>query len=179
MDIEDIKIIEKIKGVQAEFISTGGDIKLVEENNFHFTLAFLGEINEYQKNKICKFLQGLQKENAKITLKGIGAFPSTNNPRVIWIGVSEGREILERSAKVVMSFLKENNMSFDENFEPHLTIARLRSQKNKGSIVAKIMELSNLEVGETLTSPIRLKKSTLTPSGPIYETLCEAGGNDI
>lgn len=175
MDLEDKTIVRKIKEVQEEIVSTGCDIKLVEEYNFHFSLAFLGEINEVQRSEICKFLGTLDKTSTKIKLSGIGSFPSSNNPRVIWIGVSDGAELLRESAKKIWPFLEKIGIKIDKRFEPHLTIARVRSSRNKDKLVAKLAELASAEFGEVLVSPIRLKKSTLTYSGPIYETLCEAG----
>ena len=175
MDLEDRIMIKKIKEVQNEIVLTGCDVKLVEECNFHFSLAFLGEISEYQKNEICKFLSTLDKVNTKIKLKGVGAFPLSNNPRVIWISASDGSEVLRENAKKIWPFLEKVGIKIDKRFEPHLTIARVRSQKNKSSLVAKLVELANVEFGEVLVSPIRLKTSMLTYSGPIYETVCEAG----
>jgi len=175
MDLEDEAVIRKIKEVQEEIVSTGCDVKLVEEYNFHFSLAFLGEITEAQKNEICKFLSALDKTSTKIRLKGVSSFPSGSNPRVVWIGVSDGAELLRESAKRIWPFLEKNGIKIDKRFEPHLTIARVRSPRNKSKLVAKLAELANVDFGEVLISPIRLKKSTLTYSGPIYETLCEAG----
>ncbi|MGC8577214.1 MAG: RNA 2',3'-cyclic phosphodiesterase [Thermoproteota archaeon] len=175
MDLEDKNVIRKIKGVQEEIVSTGCDVKLVEEYNFHFSLAFLGEISEVQRDEICKFLGTFDKTSAKIKLSGVGSFPSRNNPRVVWIGVSDGAELLRESAKRIWPFLEKIGIKIDKRFEPHLTIARVRSPRNKDKLVAKLAELASVEFGEVFISPIRLKKSTLTYSGPIYETLCEAG----
>lgn len=175
MDLEEKAVIRKIKEIQEEIVSTGCDVKLVEEYNFHFSLAFLGEINEVQKNEICKFLGTFDKANTKIKLSGVSSFPSSNNPRVIWIGVSDGAESLIESAKRIWPFLEKIGIKIDKRFEPHLTIARVRSPRNKSKLVAKLAELASVEFGEVVVSPIRLKKSTLTFSGPIYETLCEAG----
>ncbi|MBO3757997.1 MAG: RNA 2',3'-cyclic phosphodiesterase [Candidatus Brockarchaeota archaeon] len=175
MDLENESVIRKIKEVQEEIVSIGCDVKLVEEYNFHFSLAFLGEINEIQKNEICKFLGTFDKTSTKIRLSGIGSFPSSNNPRVIWIGVSDGAELLRENAKKIWPFLEKIGIKIDKRFEPHLTIARVRSPRNKGKLVVKLAELANVDFGEVLISPIRLKKSTLTYNGPIYETLCEVG----
>lgn len=175
MDLEDKAVIRKIKEVQEEIVSTGCDVKLVEEYNFHFSLAFLGEINEVQKNEICKFLSTLDKTYTKIKLQGVSSFPSSNNPRVVWVKVSDGAELLRENAKRIWPFLDKIGIKIDKRFEPHLTIARVRSSRNKSKLVVKLAELASVDFGEVFVSPVRLKKSTLTYKGPIYETLCEAG----
>ena len=47
----------------------------------------------------------------------------------------------------------------------------MKSAKNKNQVKSAIEEFSNIEIGEMTVANITLKKSTLTPSGPIYEDL--------
>jgi 2'-5' RNA ligase len=47
----------------------------------------------------------------------------------------------------------------------------MKSAKNKNKVKSTIEEFSNFEIGEMEVSQISLKKSTLTPRGPIYEDI--------
>ncbi|MDI6860029.1 MAG: 2'-5' RNA ligase family protein, partial [Methanocellales archaeon] len=60
-------------------------------------------------------------------------------------------------------------------FTAHATLARVKkmSKDQKMSLVDTIKRLSDVKLGEMEVNNIRFKKSTLTPNGPIYETLHE------
>ena len=47
----------------------------------------------------------------------------------------------------------------------------MKSAKNKDKVKKVIEEFKDIEIGEMEVDSIRLKKSTLTPQGPIYEDL--------
>ena len=47
----------------------------------------------------------------------------------------------------------------------------MKSPKNKDKVKAAIEECKDVEIGEMTVDRIALKKSTLTPQGPIYEDL--------
>ncbi|MEM3136972.1 MAG: 2'-5' RNA ligase family protein, partial [Thermofilaceae archaeon] len=59
----------------------------------------------------------------------------------------------------------------EEEFTPHLTIARVKT--GIGSLTTFIDKNSDVEIGMMTVDSLRLKKSILTPRGPIYETLYE------
>ncbi|MBY8999121.1 MAG: RNA 2',3'-cyclic phosphodiesterase, partial [Candidatus Thorarchaeota archaeon] len=56
-------------------------------------------------------------------------------------------------------------------FTPHATIARVRFVKDGEKLVKNLDELVNESIGSMTISRFNMKRSTLTPSGPIYETL--------
>ncbi|HVP92689.1 MAG TPA: hypothetical protein VMS94_02980, partial [Acidobacteriota bacterium] len=60
-----------------------------------------------------------------------------------------------------------------KGFSPHLTIARVKSERNKAELERFIDEKSNYEFGIVKAACLRLKRSDLTPRGPIYSTLKE------
>ncbi len=59
-------------------------------------------------------------------------------------------------------------------YQPHLTICRVRSGKNKDQLAEELLRLSDYVFGEISVDRVSLKKSVLTPSGPIYTTLAES-----
>ena len=59
----------------------------------------------------------------------------------------------------------------ERNYVPHLTIGRLKGSGNKDALVKKIEELNDIAVGKTTIDRLILKKSELTPDGPIYTDL--------
>jgi 2'-5' RNA ligase len=60
-------------------------------------------------------------------------------------------------------------------FTSHATIARVKhlSSSNNKELISAIGSLRDFDVGSMHVDTVKLKKSTLTPQGPIYETLHE------
>jgi 2'-5' RNA ligase len=59
-------------------------------------------------------------------------------------------------------------------FSPHITIARVRSGRNRGQLVDEVLRSQGEMFGGFEVKHIRLKKSVLTPRGPVYSTLAES-----
>jgi len=163
---EEVK--EKIRQVQQEF--AGFDAKLVEKENLHFTLKFLGEINEEEIKSVSEKLSALANNFPpfSVLLSGMGAFPSLSYIRVVWIAaIADDFANLHKAVAETL----ENAGKSEKEAVPHLTIARIRSARDK-EIMARIIKRYEKEsFGSMQVDKISLKKSTLTPRGPIYEDI--------
>ncbi len=172
VDIEDEEIVSKIREVQSEISLSSAKIKLVEPENLHLTLKFLGEVEESRIPVIVEALSEAVSgfKEFKITLEGVGAFPKVSRPNVIWIGVGDGRESLIELANSVENSLKRIGFPKERRpYEPHLTIARVKYRSS--DLPAIIKRVEGTFIGDVTVREVRLKKSTLTPKGPIYDTL--------
>lgn len=176
LDLVDETVRRKVKDIEDVLMTAGADLKLVGTENLHFTMAFFGEIDDNQKSFLCRRLSSTKLPPLTIYLHGVGAFPGPRKPRVIWVGVTKGGEDLKRYATMAVKMGAESGVAADqsESFKPHLTIARARSLFGKENLTVKLESLMDTDIGESVTSPLRLKRSTLTPRGPMYETLCES-----
>ena len=174
IDIEDPVLIENIVRLQNDILSvqTTG-IKMVEPQNIHLTLRFLGEISLSMVKEVEKILNSITYNKFYMSLEGVGAFPSIYNPRVIWIGVNEGREKLRELHSMLEPKIRRLGIMPDhKSFEPHVTIARVKSRRRE-NLVSILKKVKEMYIGRMIVDNIRLKKSTLTPRGPIYDTLFE------
>lgn len=154
-----------------EMKSLGTKIKAVEIENIHLTLKFLGEIDERQVESISKDMESLSKyEEFNIQLKGVGAFPSVDRPRVIWVGVVYP-ETLENIWRDVEEIAYRAGIDRESRgFSPHITIGRLK-ERSIGRLRTFMEKYSDAEFGAQRVREIKLKKSDLTPSGPIYSDI--------
>ena len=173
IEVENV-LLDKIYDIEKDFKSIDANIKYVSTNNMHFTLKFFGNIDEGMIDKISYSIEKVL-ENYKpfeIDICGSGAFPNENRIKVIWIGIKNNSNLKSLQKDLDVSF---NRLGFEleRNYVSHLTIGRMKNAKNKDLVQDKIEKYHNYEIGKMTVSSIVLKKSTLTPKGPIYENIKE------
>lgn len=169
IEITNNEVINSIEKFQNEIKI---DAKPVESRNFHFTLQFIGEVSEEMSQKIIQILQKIEFSGFDIILKEVGAFPKPQSPRVIWIGTDEhGGSMLIQLSKKVKKALEPLVFFPDKPFKPHITIFRIK--KKIGDITKELENGKTGDFGIQKVLNIKLKKSKLTPNGPIYSDLVE------
>ena len=145
-------------------------VKLVEKENLHLTMHFLGEIDENMKEKVMQAMNKINSKKFEMSCKGVGAFPSKNYMRVIWVAAEapELKQIYEQLGEELakLGFKKED-------FSPHITLARVKFLKDKTRLAEFLEENAETEIGDCAVDRVLLKKSTLTPKGPVYESVYE------
>ncbi len=155
---------EKIESIKRELIGTG--VKVV--SSFHLTLAFLGEVEEEKIERIRSAMEyGVGKvKSFNIPLKGVGAFPDTHRPRVIWVH-SEAAELYEIHSRL-SDMLIESGIQHDSRFTPHITLARVKKRVDLDGFFHKY---GDVEFGEFEARELSLNSSTLTSTGPEYKKI--------
>lgn len=168
------QVIDQILAVQKVLEDTGADVKLVEVRNIHITLKFLGEILISLVNKIGDELKTVQFKSFEVSLHRVGVFPDLRRINVVWVGIGKGLLELGNLYSQVESRLKRLGISPDKRgFSPHLTVARVKSNRNKRQVVETVTALQNQEFRVFSVDSIKLKRSQLSPQGPTYTTITE------
>lgn len=140
----------------------------------HLTLRFLGEIPQATVDRVKEAMQGLQFSPFEVEFSGLGAFPSLNRINVVWVGMKQGHEQLnEIFHQLEPKFRQIGLPPDDKGFSPHLTIARVRSGANRAALADYVSSMREQDFGKMPARTVRLKKSTLTPKGPVYTTIHE------
>jgi 2'-5' RNA ligase len=155
--------------------ATRADVKFVEPENVHLTLRFLGEIEPSLVEQVSQVVKETNFQPFSVRLEGVGVFPNLRRPRVVWAGISEGVSQLAEVWKDVDT--KLSGLGFERErrgFSPHITIGRVRSGRNRERLVEELSTLSDYVFGGLQVDKVVLKKSVLTPRGPIYTTLAES-----
>ena len=165
-------LVPKILNVQKEFKKTNANIKYVPSQNMHFTLKFFGNIDLDMVEDISMAVEKVIKNYSsfELNIKTCGCFPNMKVIKVLWLGLDEGSPIKDLQKDLDKEFRKLG-FKKEKNFISHLTIGRVKSPKNKQEIRKTIEKLEDIEIGQMTVSKICLKKSTLTPQGPIYEDI--------
>lgn len=173
LDIEDSALLSRIARIQKKLDTDAMKIKIVERENIHFTLRFFGDTQIKRIQQIQDVLSNIEFGKFTLRIEGVGAFPTERNPRVIWIGVTQGKEEVNNLKLAVDAKLEEIGYGRDRRFHAHATIARVRRVMNRDLAASNLETLAKEQIGDMLVSFLRMTKSALTPSGPIYETVWE------
>lgn len=147
------------------------DISWTRPEGMHLTLKFLGEVEEKQVSKIQTALAEAGRVFRPITIEieGLGGFPSSRAPRVIWLEIKESSGELGRLQKRVdevlapLGFLPETR-----DFQAHLTLGRVNSPKGRDTLVKALEDQKTVRMGECKLEELDLMRSTLQPGGAIY-----------
>jgi 2'-5' RNA ligase len=173
-DIEDATVIGNLSKVQDMLLGTGADLKLVKPENVHVTLRFLGDITPEMVDQIHSEMEQMQFAPFEIKIKGTGAFPNLRRISVVWAGIRQGANELRGIFDQLEPRLQTLGFKPDyRGFSPHLTIARVKTGRNKMDLAEQLNNLEDFEFGSIKAECLRLKKSVLTPQGPIYSVLKE------
>ncbi len=173
-DIENSEVKKSLTNSQKLVAHTGADVKLVEPENIHITIRFLGDITLIMADKVFEEMKKVQFTPFSVRISGIGVFPSLSYPRVVWAGISEGTEQLANIFGQLEPRLQGLGFAPDnKGFSPHLTIARVRSTTHKMELAEFVKKNPAYLFGTVQANCLRLKKSDLTPKGPVYSTLKE------
>lgn len=142
----------------------------------HLTLRFLGEVSEEDAARfgvdVAERVRGFAP--IPLSVSGVGAFPNSRAPSVVWAGVSpdEGpladvQRITEEAAQAIG--LKPERRAF----HPHLTLARIREPQQARPLMALLAHERDFSGGSFDANRLVLYKSRLTPQGAIYTAIQE------
>ena len=144
-------------------------------SDFHITLKFLGEVDEKKIKSINSILENIcgKTKQFELELRSVGAFPSANYIRVVFARVDSGNESAMLLQRQIDSALKKEGFPPEKNYQNHVTLIRVKSVTDKEKLKEIFGEHENQSFGKFTVNKIKLLKSTLTPNGPIYETIKE------
>jgi len=175
VDIDKPALKGALLRAQGAIVATGADVKAVEEENIHITLKFLGEIPEERTARVAELVRGISFKPFTLEFRGVGVFPAPSRPSVVWAGVSgEASEMLAVFTELEWGL---KALGFEQErrpFQPHVTLCRVRGGRNRTQLAEAVKAMEDEEFGPLRVEHIRLKKSVLTRSGPIYSTVAES-----
>ncbi|MFH1926687.1 MAG: RNA 2',3'-cyclic phosphodiesterase [Chloroflexota bacterium] len=151
----------------------------VRPEGIHLTLKFLGDVPADQIDAITQAIRDAAEGVApfRVSFGGLGCFPNTRFPRVIWIGVEDpGGTLLQLQQAVEANLSALGYPPERRAFHPHLTLARTRRvSKGEQTALGKLVERSQVNrPGDMLVREISLMRSELRSSGAVYTQLAAA-----
>ena len=171
VEIEDANVLKRIIEIRDQVAACGRSrgVKVVEDENIHLTLRFIGEVPEALLPSIEKCLDSCTSiKKFRVLIKGIGTFPNFSRPRVVWVGIEKGVSQLRQMRKVIDNCLRDIVKPDRHEFTPHITIARIKGSIDRDCLLSIIRENRDLVLGQYTVTSVKLKRSVLRPQGPLY-----------
>lgn len=136
----------------------------------HLTLHFFGELSLERVPAVVEAITEVARATPPFSLeiRGVGAFPTLQRPRVIWAGVGDGSEAVRSLADRLRASLDSRGFSVEGRvFVPHVTLLRVRSPTTAhwGSQFLADPETAVRVWCRTQVSEVRLVESQLAPTG--------------
>jgi RNA 2',3'-cyclic 3'-phosphodiesterase len=183
-----IDLDEEIRAKIARFLEGvrgfAPDARWVRPESLHITLKFIGEQKPEQVDAISESLRRVEGWAMDIRLGGHGFFPTAKSPRVFWIGIQAGPELVALAANIDVGVAELGIPREDRPFSPHLTLARAGGgsgspKRQKGdrpnSVFAvldkRVAAVDELDFGTMTAREFILYQSQLSPKGSKYTKL--------
>ena len=163
-------IRERIGALQRSLQRGGAQASWVKPSNIHLTLKFLGGVSQSQITRLNGAVERAAASISpfRVTVGGVGCFPSAHSPRVLWVGLTDVPEPLARlHARIEDEMAGEGFPREAKTFSPHLTIARLRAPRNARQLADALMA-SGFEAESFGATEVLVMRSDLKPNGAVY-----------
>jgi RNA 2',3'-cyclic 3'-phosphodiesterase len=167
---------EELKKVQKKLKQLSGEIMWIPKENMHITVRFLGNISKDQIKNVEQLTERVAKKlkSFPISLGVLGVFPYISDPKVLWAGISSGYNQVTQINTLLSKELNSMKLKVeDRHFHPHITLARIKSIKNK-SILAELIDTIKLTTVNEEINKLILYKSELNPEQVTYTKISEA-----
>ena len=107
-----------------------------------------------------------------LNVRNLGAFPSVNRPRVLWLGLDGDTDaLISLQAQIDTGFQDYGFKKEERPFRPHLTLARIKEPKGLDGLAEAVKKNEDYNAGSFTISGLTLFKSDLKPTGAIYTKL--------
>jgi len=171
------EVKELLKSVKTDLDRGFKGVSWARPDTIHLTLKFLGEIDEKKALAVETALETASAGIGPFTLEvgGVGAFPNSRAPRVVWAGIKESTELLTLQKRIDEQLATAGFAPDGRPFTPHLTLCRIKSAgdaRTIGRLVAELGQKTQAKAAFTVSS-FSFMKSVLKPQGAVHTVIKE------
>jgi 2'-5' RNA ligase len=177
VDLND-SLKDNLTALQEELGRDAHGVKWTQVRNMHLTLLFLGDVDHLEVVEVCRVVQARAREHKPFTLQaeGLGAFPNTRRPKILWAGITAGQQDL----RDLHADLEEGLFKLgcyrreDRVYMPHLTLGRLTHDDRSEDWAKFLSKLAHWQGGTTAVEEVLVMSSELRRDGPEYSVMGRA-----
>ncbi len=140
----------------------------LDEESYHITLRFIGEVDGGMADDIAHELAALDGRGFELSLNGLGHWGEGPKARALWARVEKTEPLLRLQQKVENTLQRAGCKPERRRFSPHVTLARLKNTPAE-ALHPFILQHSLLKIGPFPVEDFILYRSYLTGEGPIYQ----------
>ena len=160
--------------VQGELKRSRADVRWVPVGNIHLTLKFFGNVPDDEIEALAAAAREAAADTASLQLQATraGAFPSSNAPRVVWLGL--GGDVVPLTQlfyRLEKAFAALGYPPEGRVFNPHLTLGRVKSPANRERLAKLLAKLPPVDWPPFEVKELILFQSVLSPQGSKYTPL--------
>jgi 2'-5' RNA ligase len=151
-----------------------GDIRWVRPEGIHLTLKFFGYIYDSDVANISDVVKNsvANMKALALNVRSLGAFPSVNRARVLWLGIDGDTDpLINLQIEIDQGLESFGFKKEDRPFRPHLTLARVKEPKGLIGLAETVEKKDDYVAGSFSVLGLTLFKSDLKPAGAIYTKL--------
>ncbi|MGI9456948.1 MAG: RNA 2',3'-cyclic phosphodiesterase [Aeoliella sp.] len=155
-------------------------VKWVEPRNLHWTLHFLGEIDDQEVFEVCQAAERAAGSIDAFGLeaRGVGAFPTNARPRTLWVGAGKGAAEMIALHTALDTELKPLGFRGESRkFVPHLTLGRAGrglTPAESTALTEAIEQLDDFDAGIQSVDEVLVYASRLRREGSEYHVMGRA-----
>jgi 2'-5' RNA ligase len=151
-------------------------VRWAKPDQFHLTLRFLGDVSADGVEDLKKSVGAVCLNAPVLSLRaeGVGFFPNSRSPRVIWAGINDGAgrlvDLQKQIEVAVQPFTAEPG---EKNFTGHATLGRLKNPRpaDVRDLAVRAQSLEKRLFGEWTAQEIEIIRSELSPAGARHTSL--------
>jgi 2'-5' RNA ligase len=153
------------------------ECRWVRGQGLHLTLHFFGDLDDARVGEVLAAV-GPAAAGAgpfELGLGGLGSFPPRREPRVLWLGVTEGAGPLAALARSCQARLRDSGFDVDDRpFSAHCTLGRPRPGWSAATRAAWAEAVAREPALTPFTATaVTLFHSRPQPRGAVYEVVAE------
>lgn len=173
-----LSILDSIEQQTHRLRQTLGEevVRWVPTHNLHLTLKFLGNVPVSHLEFIKQMLAQVAESTPQFDMQigGIGSFPNSNRPRVLWVGIHAPATLATLQKAIEEGTSRLGYEKEERSFSPHLTLGRVRQGIDAKELQKISNAISSIQLGKIGTArvdSVHLYQSDLNSAGSVYTKL--------
>ncbi len=167
------RVSQVIPMVKSVISAAPQDIRWVLAKNLHLTLSFLGNVSEDRIPELIQTVKsGIRQDSFNVKISGTGSFPDSRHPKVLWLGIDQGKfELAQLQGSLDPKMMPFKASPKKDHFKPHITIARIKSRISADALRLNDFLSVEYEPIRFTVNQVELVQSELLQTGAKYTVL--------